>query len=201
MTSLPPDIHTHISGRHDAVIQLSPSDTIPEGDRLLFSIGLHPWDTTAMTRRDAEAALDTVARRATDPRIVMIGETGIDLLRGGSEPLQAMILKRHAEIAEATGKPLLLHIVKAWPQAIALRRSIRPAQPWIIHGFRGKPQLAQELLDAGFHISLGERFNPATAAIIPAGRLYTETDTSLTPIEEIRQRIDDARTDRIFTKK
>ena len=65
--------------------------------------------------------------------------------------------------------------------------------PWIVHGFRGAPALARQLLDAGMHLSLGEHFRPDTAAIIPADRLHVETDTSSLPIEEIAARVRAAR--------
>ena len=57
--------------------------------------------------------------------------------------------------------------------------------PWIIHGFRGKPQLAQQLLNKGFYISLGEKFNPETVSIIPVDRLLFETDESPLNINKI----------------
>lgn len=84
---------------------------------------------------------------------------------------------------------MILHVVKAFPEIMALRKSLKPTQQWIIHGFRGKPQLAESLLRAGFDISLGEHFNPASAAIIPPSRLFAETDESLLPIEEIVDRM------------
>ena len=61
--------------------------------------------------------------------------------------------------------------------------------PLIVHGFRKGPQLAQQLLDVGFHISLGEKFNPEVAKIVPSDRLWRETDESALDIQEIRQTI------------
>jgi TatD DNase family protein len=61
--------------------------------------------------------------------------------------------------------------------------------PWIIHGFRGKPQLARQLINQGFYISLGELFNPQTATIIPTNRLLFETDESTLDIDTIIERI------------
>jgi TatD DNase family protein len=80
-------------------------------------------------------------------------------------------------------------VVKAYSEIMALKRELRPMQPWIIHGFRGKPELARQLLCADFYISLGERFNPAAAAVIPADRLLVETDDSTMPIAEIASRL------------
>jgi TatD DNase family protein len=191
MTQLPTDTHTHNPHSRDAVIQLSPGDEMATDGRL-YSIGIHPWDTTA-TNIDWETLLNTIADTATDPRIVMIGEAGIDTVRGGAIDLQLQLLRRQIDISEHVGKPLLLHVVHAWPQVTALRRSLHPAQLWIAHGFRGNPQLANELLRTGIDISLGEKFNPATAAIIPPDRLHIETDTSTTDIAIIANRIAEAR--------
>lgn len=187
MLDLPPDIHTHDPERRDAVIQLTAGQTMASDGRV-YSAGIHPWDT-ATAGIDWDSRLAEVAAMAADGRVVMVGEAGIDTLRGGPLPLQTMLLQRQAWIAESEGKPLLLHVVKAWPSVLDLHRNMRPKQLWIAHGFRGKPQLAAELLREGIAISLGERFNPDTAAMIPGSSLYIETDTSAEYIGEIRRRI------------
>lgn len=141
-------------------------------ERGYFSVGLHPWDSA--TASDAE--MDEIKRMAADPRVIAIGETGIDKLQGGDIDKQIELLRRHIEISERCKKPLILHVVKAFPEIIQLRRQLNPCQRWIIHGFRGKPELARELLRHGFDISVGRQFNPAAVAIIPSDRLFHETD-------------------------
>ena len=95
-----------------------------------------------------------------------------------SEIIQAQttLLRYHYTLSETLRKPLILHIVKAFPEIIALKKQWRPTQPWIIHGFRGKPQLARELLAHGFHLSFGKKYNPASLARTPPSRLLHETD-------------------------
>ncbi|MBP3535775.1 MAG: TatD family hydrolase [Muribaculaceae bacterium] len=162
------DIHTHNPLATDAVINLEPGMALrPDA---LYSAGWHPWWP--------DADMEWVRLMAADPRVVLIGECGIDKLHGiGSVDEQTALLRAHAALAESARKPLLLHIVGAWSEIIALRRELRPAVPWIIHGFRGKPELAAQLLRAGFHISLGKHFNPLTLAAIPPDRLLRESDT------------------------
>ncbi len=162
------DIHTHNPEATDAVINLEPGWSLrPDA---LYSVGWHPW-------WPLPADMQWIETTARDPRVVIIGECGIDKRRGnGTLDRQLALTRLHAELAESLKKPLLLHIVGAWNEIIAMRRQMAPAQPWIIHGFRGKPQLARQLLDAGFDISLGPRHNPATLAIIPPARLHRETD-------------------------
>ena len=165
------DIHTHdLYAGSDSIINLPLHHGVP--DKGYFSAGIHPWDSASAT----EADMAEIERLAENPRIVAIGETGLDKLRGGNIDRQLDFLKRHIALSERLGKPLILHIVRAFPEIIKLRRQEQPTQRWIIHGFRGKPELAQELLRHGFDISIGREFNEASAAIIPPDRLFHETD-------------------------
>ncbi len=166
---IPPvaDIHTHNPEATDAVINLEPGMAMRPG--ALYSVGWHPWQPGA--------DMEWVERMAEHPQVALIGECGIDKLRGaGPVDAQIELTRRHALLAERTGKPLILHIVGAWGEIMALRKQMNPAQPWIIHGFRGKPALAAQLVRAGFHISVGQKHNPAATAVIPPDRLLHETD-------------------------
>ena len=165
------DIHTHDLSATDAVISL-PRLAEPTRADALYSVGVHPWWAD-----DPWETLRWVERLAAHPQVALIGECGLDTRRGAL-PLagQLALLERQVEISERVGKPLILHIVGAWSELLALRRHLRPVQPWIVHGFRGKPALARQLLAAGLHISLGPRHNPLTAAVIPPDRLHRESD-------------------------
>lgn len=161
------DIHTHNPLAVDAIINLAPG--MPMRPGALYSAGVHPWW--------AVADFGWVESMAADPRVVMIGECGIDRLRGAHSPEEQLdMLRRHAELAERVRKPLLLHVVRGYGEVMALHREMRPSVPWIIHGFRGKPQLAKQLTDMGIHISLGARFNPDVPAAVPPSMLHHETD-------------------------
>jgi TatD DNase family protein len=181
------DIHTHnLQAGSDSIISIGPDDTMLP-DRF-YSIGIHPWSEDFTDEQLAR--LDILVK---DDHVVAIGETGLDALRGMPLDKQEQLFHHHIKLSASLNKPLIIHVVKTIDRIIALRREYAPTQPWIIHGFRGKPQQAHQLLELGFSFALGERFNPATAAIIPADRLYTETDTSHTPISTIRQAISEAR--------
>lgn len=178
------DIHTHnLDAGPDAIINLPFGADIPaEG---AYSMGIHPWDTESTT----DADIERLAAIARDERIVAIGECGLDALRGATLDRQEQIFLQQAAISEAVGKPLIIHAVRTHGRIAELRRRLKPAQKWIIHGFRGKPQLARQLLDAGCDISLGALFNPAVPSVVPPGRLHAETDCSAEPISQIRARI------------
>ncbi|MDE6066618.1 MAG: TatD family hydrolase [Duncaniella sp.] len=195
------DSHTHRS-RPGVVVNLDPVATPPRdlvlADDRYYSVGIHPWNAGCYTRRD----LGTLRRLAASPRVVAIGETGLDMVhvsyvwvpKGKSREIvqahpdlkvQMELLMHHIELSEHVGKPLVLHIVKLFPEIIRLRKKLKPTQPWIIHGYRGKSGLAKDLLKCGFYLSYGEYFNPQSVKVTPPSRMLAETDESRMPIEEI----------------
>ncbi len=183
-----PDIHTHDHSRYaTAIINILPGEEIMPGAS--YSIGIHPWNADKTTDKD----LEILNKACHHPQVVAIGETGLDTQKGGNIDKQEELFRHHIALSEKYRKPLIIHAVKSFPTIIGIKRQVHPTMPWIIHGFRGKPQLATELLNHGFYISLGEKFNPATAAIIPTERLLTESDESSLSITEIAARIDAAR--------
>ena len=177
------DIHTHRIDAREAVISVNPWEFAPV-DGLCYSVGIHPWQVGRAT----DADFDRLAECARSDNVLMIGECGIDKLRGGVLSMQTGVLERHIALSEQVCKPLVLHCVRASNELCRLRRQLRPSMPWIVHGFRGNAHVASQLLDAGFYLSYGERFNPEALAITPADRLLAETDESLLPIDEIYRR-------------
>lgn len=146
------------------------------------SVGLHPWHINA----EWKSEMDKVRAAATAKNVLFIGETGLDKLRGADPKLQETIFIEHIRISESVGKPLIIHCVKAFDEIIALRKKTRPQQQWIIHGFRGKPQQARQLLDNGFQLSFGEHFNADSLALaFHRHYLWLETDESPHSIDEI----------------
>lgn len=174
------DIHTHDKSRFkEAIINISPDEQLIDG--ALHSVGIHPWHTINIS----PSTINRLNILAANPQVVAIGETGLDALKGATLEIQTTIFKHHVSLSEQHQKPLIIHCVKAYNEIIALKKQFNPSMPWIIHGFRGKPQLAQQLLNHNFFISLGEKFNPATATIIPSTHLLFESDESPLPISTI----------------
>ncbi len=120
---------------------------------------------------------------------VCSSDLGLDRLRGADIKRQEQLFARHILLSEQLRKPMIIHCVRAFDRLLHMHREYRPRQLWIVHGFRGKPQLASQLIDNGIAISLGERFNPQTANIIPEDHLFFETDESLLPIQDIKSKI------------
>lgn len=173
------DIHAHLApGGVDAPEGVLVSLTPDEARRVLsrpglrghFTVGIHPWDTVR------PVDWDEFTRFLDHPAVVGVGECGLDKLRGAPLPVQEEILVRQLRLAADRNLPVILHIVKAFDILLRLRGQFQSSAPWIVHGFRGNPQLAQQLLRAGIDISIGPRYNPATLAVIPPSRLYRESD-------------------------
>lgn len=115
------------------------------------------------------------------PQVLAVGEVGLDKLADAPMDLQVEVFRRQACLAEEVGKPLVIHLVKAVDELLKVKRDLRPSNPWIIHGFRGKAALAEEYLKHGFYLSFGEKYQEAALCRVPADRLFIETDESEFP--------------------
>lgn len=185
------DLHTHkLPPQPEAIICLDPLEKdFDEVRRMMeqfpeqaFSVGFHPWQPVPKPA-DYEL-LEELARR---PNCLLIGEAGIDLARQAEAPFAFRLieLRKHIEISEKLGKPLLLHCVKGDDIILGLKRDLQPTQPWIIHGFRGKPATAEQLMRANIRLSFGPKFNPETLKAVGPERLLSETDDSGLTIDEV----------------
>ena len=176
------DIHTHHAApQPEAVICCSPEDFAPaEGQ--LYSVGIHPWTV-------AEGVTDEMWEKLTaalaSPQVVALGECGIDIPKGGALFRQMQVFKRQIDLSESLGKPLIIHSVKAQDIIIGIKKDLQPKQPWLVHGFRGKPTVAKMYTDAGILLSFGERFNEASLPTLPDEFIFAETDESQLSIEDI----------------
>lgn len=165
---------------------------------IVAAIGVHPHEAGGMTDdlwRDIE-------RLAQDPRVVAVGESGLDYHYRLSTPqAQAQLMRRFLRLAMTLHKPISLHIrsdekrqaagtlseaVDAHKDALHIVREICGGPPpagGVIHCFTGNPDEARAWLDLGFHISLSGivTFKTAepirqAARIVPNDRLLLETD-------------------------
>ncbi|MFI3239132.1 MAG: TatD family hydrolase [Bacteroidales bacterium] len=166
------DIHTHHL-RHRAIVNSTPDDFDPQPG-YYYSIGIHPWSSHCVTTEQLDK-LDTLA---THPSVIAIGETGIDKLRGASLEEQIELFRHHIHLAEKLGKPLIIHTVKSFNEILQLHRSEHPSVAWIIHGFRGNPTIAGQLIARGIYLSYGINHNPESLATTPRTHLLLETDTA-----------------------
>jgi TatD DNase family protein len=150
--------------------------------------GVHPHDASNV---DDDAWADIVAL-AADPRVVAIGETGLDYDRVFSPILeQLQNLRRNLRLADETGKPAILHCRSGEGQRDgqdALLRELRvfgSAPPAVVvHSFSGPVDYAEAMLELGATISFsglvfreGEESSADVARMAPPDRILVETDS------------------------
>jgi TatD DNase family protein len=177
------DIHTHVlpqvPGTALVCIGCGPLPEKEEGH--WFSAGLHPWDVT----EDFDTQLNMVESLLANPRVAAVGECGFDTLKGPSHDLQEQVFIRQIELSERYAKPMILHVVRDFDSVIRLRRTLKPEQPWLIHGFRGGPEQMSQLYSHGILVSFGLKHNPESLRQVPSDRLFLETDGHDTIVQTI----------------
>ena len=126
-------------------------DFIFEGN--YYSVGIHPWKAGAV--REEEWRL--LREAAEHPAVLAIGEAGLDKLMPIKPALQMAVFEKQILLAEAMGKPLIIHCVKAFNELVELKRKFRPNVPWVVHGFRNNVNIARMLLREDIRLSIGEK--------------------------------------------
>ena len=159
--------------------------------RVYAAVALHP------TRADAldDHARATLTALAADPRVVAVGETGIDLywpgrLDGCAEPAaQREAFAWHIDLAKRVGKPLMIHNRDGDDMVLDVLAAEGAPETVIFHCFSSGPEMARTCIDAGWYLSLSGTvsFRNAhalreAALLVPDGQLLVETDAPfLTP--------------------
>ncbi len=146
------------------------------------AVGIHPHE--AKTTDDD--ALAQIERHAAHPKVVAIGETGLDYHYNLSPPEdQRRSLAAHVTLARRLDMPVVLHIREAHDEALAIVEQTGPRerQPGMVHCFTAGPREAQAWLDLGFLISFSgiATFPKATelheaVRLVPDDRIMLETD-------------------------
>ena len=153
---------------------------------LYAAVGVHP-DTEAPAQ---EADLETLLTLANDPKVVAIGETGLDYYRlpensSLQKSIQQTRFRTHIQAARQTGKPLIIHTRSAADDTLRiLREEDAGAVGGVFHCFTETAEIARQALDLGFHISFSGilTFKNAVelkniARWVPLERLLVETDS------------------------
>lgn len=187
------DIHTHTvipktqENRISFYNRIVGQETLGDLSHIeLFSAGIHPWFIHSDKSNDQ--LLEQLWEKAKQPEVWMIGEAGLDKLHETPLERQLYLFEQQALLAEELHKPLIIHCVKAWSELLALRKKIRPLSPWLIHGFRGKRELAEQLLKENIYLSFGEQFQSAALQIAWPTHFFLETDESKLDIQEIYEK-------------
>ena len=116
-------------------------------------------------------------------------EHGMDRRWETPLPEQEAVFRQHVLESEQAGKPLVIHCVRTLQDILRIRKDMQPRQPWIMHGFRGKPQQLQSLLSAGIYVSFGLHYNKESLLLCPLEMMFLETDDIATPIEPLYKEV------------
>ena len=169
---------------------------LAKSDSEMFAaVGIHPHDASAVISAKppqsgksqllGEALWEEIVALTRQPRVMAVGETGLDYHYNHSSPEeQVLLLRRFVRLAQELHKPLVLHIREAHAQAMEIltQEGGSPAGG-VVHCFTGGPSEAAAWLALGFAISLSGIVTFKSAAQIqeaakqiPKGRLLLETD-------------------------
>ena len=160
-----------------------------EYDNFWCSVGVHP-DNEGVT----EPSLDDLLLRAARPKVVGIGETGLDYFRLGDRTVADMAWQRerfrvHIRAARQTDKPLIIHTRNASDDTLAILKEEGEdagagSAGGVFHCFTESQAVARAALDLGFYISFSGILTFKTAAdlrevaaFVPMDRMLIETDS------------------------
>lgn len=153
-------------------------------DGIYASAGIHPHEASTLTPE----SVDALRRLCLSPKVVAVGETGLDWFRDLSpRPAQREAFAAHLAIAAELDLPLIIHNRDADSDVLdTLRQS--PGRRGVMHAFSSGIDLARACLDAGLYISLAGPLTyknaeqtRAVARFVPLDRLLLETDSPYLP--------------------
>lgn len=158
-----------------------------EHPEVYAALAVHPTEVSGLT----EAHYRELAELLGHPKVVAVGETGLDYYWDRTEPAdQQRHFRRHIELSKQVGKPLMIHDRQAHADVLRiLREEGAPPAGVIFHAFSGDAEMARECVAAGYLLSFSGVLTftnaPAlreAASVTPLEQLLVETDAPfLTP--------------------
>jgi len=158
------------------------------------AVGIHPNEADEAAPGDWEAVVEL----AQHPRVVALGETGLDLYwQKVPLPLQIDYFERHLRLAQERDLPVVIHLRQSAAEILDVLTRVRRDGPLrgVMHSFTGTAEEAAALLELGLHVSFAGMVTfkksqslRQVAATIPADRLLIETDAPYLSPEPLRGR-------------
>lgn len=155
-------------------------DRFPE---VFYAVGLHPLEASKWTDEMARE-IERIAQ--CDPRLVAIGETGLDFYKAENSQEQKIAFWEQLSIAQRQNKPVIIHCRDATSDLVELVKKFQQQKGKIrgvMHCWAGSPEETQACLDLGFYISFSgivtfksAKQVQASAKIVPEDRILVETD-------------------------
>ena len=189
------NIHAHrlaASQEEWVLTNLFAKDYPPDGDEAgQYSVGLHPWH---IEESDVSQILRKVQLATENPKVFAIGEVGLDKAIKTPLKLQQEVFEVQVELAEKNDLALIIHAVKSFNELIEFMKVHKPVVPMVIHGYHGGIQMAEDLVKAGFYLSLGKSLMDTeslqkVAEIIPLRKLFLESDEADVSIQTLYNKL------------
>ena len=159
------------------------------------AVGIHPENCGDFTPAD----IDAQRQLAQQPKVVAIGEIGLDYYweQNPPRPFQQQVLRAQLALARDLRLPVIFHDRDAHGDSLSIVREF-PEVTGVFHCFSGSPEMAKELLDMGWYLGFdgpvtykNARRAPEAAAVTPLDRMLIETDSPyMTPVPYRGQRND-----------
>lgn len=192
------NLHTHLLKKQDEE-QIIFNEIIPDTEEALenleltpspqwLSVGIHPW---YISPTQASLQLKKLGEVVQNEQVKLIGECGLDRMKGAVMPLQEEIFIKQIRLAEDLRKPLVIHCLRCFNELLSIQKIVRPKVPMVVHGFNNNIIIARQLLEKGFYLSLGAAILRTDSNAykvlqeIPLEQLFFETDDTDIPLINI----------------
>jgi TatD DNase family protein len=172
---------------------------VGEHEHVYAAVAIHPNETAVAAEAirapcgapDRDAVLTQIEMLATSPRVVAVGETGLDYHYGNTDrDEQRWWFRAHIAIAKRTGKALMIHDRDAHADVLRILEQEGPPPHVVFHCFSGDVAMVKSCAEAGYVMSFAGNVTFANAqplrdaaAAAPPDLLLAETDAPfLTPV-------------------
>jgi len=129
------------------------AEKLAEDDkRIRSAVGVHPHDAASWS----DGTADRLRALLTHERVVAVGEIGLDFYRNLSPVTDQMrAFRAQLEIAEETGRPVVIHCRDAWDETLEVLEDPAPALPVVLHCFGGTRTHAERAWRRGWFLGIG----------------------------------------------
>ena len=156
-----------------------------------YGLGIHPLFTPQAALADLQTLDDALTLHHADPRLVAVGEIGLDffvpaLMEPVAKAKQEAFYRAQLKLANKHGLPVVLHVRRSADKLLKHLRELAPPSGWrgIAHAFNGSEQQAHEFIKLGFKLGFGGAVTYDTArqlrrlaTTLPLSALVMETDS------------------------
>ncbi|MGB9619538.1 MAG: TatD family hydrolase [Armatimonadota bacterium] len=161
-------------------------------DGVFATVGVHPHDAKTLSR----AGLEELRELARAPKVIAIGETGLDFHYDFSpRDMQIEAFAAQVELAQEIGLPIVVHSRESSEETFEVVASASPAAGCVFHCFSGDEDFARRVVESGFYIGIdgpitfqtrsrnGGDMGPAASAPRQGGKLRRVVET--TPLDHL----------------